>query len=215
MSPMPISGWLSREERGAGLSSLAPHVSGGLSPGQAVGDPSSPAPCAAMVRVGTRPAPSSSSYVEPAIARERVTLSMLVVLLSLGAVASGLLGCAFPRTIGQEAVEYNDVLARANNEVLVLNVARASMRHPIYFTGVGSLSRGISSSTGLTSTVPFGRNTTLPYGVGSSFGVSGGPTLNLGVHVARSTRTEGACIRGGRLATPRLLQSASVTSPHE
>lgn len=74
--------------------------------------------------------------------------------------ASLLTGCAMlPKNkIAKSATNYNLVVERAENEMLLLNIVRASKRHPMYFTGLttirGSLTYEITTGE---VTIPFGK----------------------------------------------------------
>jgi len=71
-----------------------------------------------------------------------------------------LTGCAMlPKNkIAKSTTNFNLVVERAANEMLLLNIVRASKRHPMYFTGLttirGSLSYEVSTGE---ITIPFGK----------------------------------------------------------
>ena len=50
-----------------------------------------------------------------------------------------LVGCTLSRPLAYHAVSYNKIVEIAQNRMLLLNVVRASKRHPMYFTGIGSI----------------------------------------------------------------------------
>lgn len=77
--------------------------------------------------------------------------------LCLGAL---LAGCAMlpKERISSSTTDYNLVVEKVQNEMLLLNIVRASKRHPMYFTGFnllrGSMSYGFQTGD---LTIPFGR----------------------------------------------------------
>src|SRR5438132_14094379 len=58
-------------------------------------------------------------------------------------------GCTFGRRVGSDPVEFNKSLADANNRILLLNVARASKKHPLYFSEVSELNEALKVTGGL------------------------------------------------------------------
>ena len=87
----------------------------------------------------------------------QITLTVLS-----GVILAGLLaGCPMPTTkedIAKSATEYNLVTEKAGNEMLLLNIVRASKRRPMYFTSFSKLTRNMSFEVGTGSIeVPFDR----------------------------------------------------------
>jgi hypothetical protein len=77
----------------------------------------------------------------------------------LGAGLTGLLaGCSVPRrNIAITTTQFNEVVEEAQNEMLLLNIVRASKRHPMYFTSFGALRGKLSLAVGSGPLViPFG-----------------------------------------------------------
>lgn len=106
-------------------------------------------------------------------------LARLIPLLLAGVAP---LGCAFPRAVVNDTLEFNTALAATQNDQLLLNIARASQKHPLYFTEVGSVSRTISSSATVGAVdAPFGGSAPSTFKIPLTFGASGGPTVSLGV----------------------------------
>lgn len=74
----------------------------------------------------------------------------------------GSLGCAVlphPKDeIANNTTDYNLVVEKAQNEMLLLNIVRASKRRPMYFTGLnlvhGSMTYGLQTGS---LTIPFGK----------------------------------------------------------
>jgi hypothetical protein len=97
------------------------------------------------------------------------------------AALTGVGGCAFSRPIAMDAVAYNEDLATAQNEVLLLNIARASLKHPLFFSSVNSISRSLTSKVGGPVEIPFG-NAAQQLNV-SKIGaeIGGGPTATIGI----------------------------------
>lgn len=60
---------------------------------------------------------------------KNIILTMLFVLLG---------GCSTVQEVGRRATDYNLSVEKANNEMLLLNIIRAAMRKPMYFTSIGA-----------------------------------------------------------------------------
>jgi len=86
----------------------------------------------------------------------QITLTVLS-----GAILAGLpAGCPMPTKegIAKNTTEYNMVAEKAGNEMLLLNIVRASKRRPMYFTSFGKLTGQMSFEVGTGSiNIPFGR----------------------------------------------------------
>jgi len=106
-----------------------------------------------------------------------------------------LVGCSFPSDYyGVRAVDYNREAEQATQQALLLNIVRASLRRPMQFTGLQSVtgtsstSLSANGSGGSTSNNPFSSapsNTVLSSVVTRSIGatgtISGGPTFTVPV----------------------------------
>ncbi len=90
------------------------------------------------------------------------TKLQIILRLCLGLSLAGFLaGCAAmtPREISAvDPVDYNTVLEKAQNEMLLLNIVRASKRSPMYFTSISQFTGNETYTLGTGSiTIPFGR----------------------------------------------------------
>lgn len=92
------------------------------------------------------------------------------------------LGCASTaRPLASDSVSYNREFGAAQNELMLLNVVRASHRHPLFFTGVGEISQTREWSLGIGPDAPFGGDADSAFDLGAEVGASGGPTVSMGV----------------------------------
>lgn len=75
------------------------------------------------------------------------------------ATVAGLLnGCAMPQDdMAKTMTEYNLVVEKAKNEMLLLNIVRASKRRPMYFTSFSKLTGSTHYEVQTTGNIPFGR----------------------------------------------------------
>jgi hypothetical protein len=98
----------------------------------------------------------------------------------LPAIAFGLTSCAIVDQYSSHAVAYNIEAEQAQEQQLVLNIVRASLRRPMQFTSVTTItgSQTVSATAGLTA--PFGPHSTSNTG---TFGASasGGPIFTVPV----------------------------------
>lgn len=78
---------------------------------------------------------------------KRKSLAVLTLLLLASA-------CATPKSARVAAVDYNRAFAAARNEVLLLNILRASVREPLQFSHISQVSGSVDTTT--TVTLPFG-----------------------------------------------------------
>ena len=105
---------------------------------------------------------------------------MFVAHLFLPAIAFGLTSCAIVDQYSSHAVAYNIEAEQAQEQQLVLNIVRASLRRPMQFTSVTTItgSQTVSANAGLTA--PFGPHSTSNTG---TFGASasGGPIFTVPV----------------------------------
>jgi len=100
---------------------------------------------------------------------------------------AGLAGCAIsPReNIARSTIEYNLIAEKAGNEMLLLNVVRASKRRPMYFTSFGKLTGSMTYEFGTGNiTIPFGRigrGMDGSYSIAPSVGYKNSPLFDLAV----------------------------------
>ena len=71
---------------------------------------------------------------------------------------STLTGCATVDSFSSRATQFNLEAEQTQNEVLLLNIVRSSMRRPREFTALQTVSGTASASGGLSLGIPFGRN---------------------------------------------------------
>jgi len=99
------------------------------------------------------------------------------------AFATALAGCAVVDNFSGRAVDYNLEAERAQEQTMLLNIVRASLRRPMQFTGLQSITGNASMNVGSTLTAPFGeamhrpRGSVSPDVFGLSGAVSGGPSF--------------------------------------
>jgi hypothetical protein len=79
----------------------------------------------------------------------------LVRVLALSAALVGLGACEFSPDIPTRAIDYNRSVARTTNEILLLNIMRASDREPRYFTRLGTNSAQSGLTGGFSVSLPF------------------------------------------------------------
>lgn len=97
--------------------------------------------------------------------------------------AGAVAGCAIVDDFAGRAVDFNMQAEQAQEQALLLNIVRASLRRPMQFTGLQSITGTASVSAGSTFSFPFGEATHRPKGAvspdvaGLSGTVSGGPTF--------------------------------------
>lgn len=65
-------------------------------------------------------------------------------------------GCSFSGQIAEHAVAYNKSVAQSENEMLLLNIMRASQQQPMYFTRVSELTGALEANLSSSLEVPFG-----------------------------------------------------------
>ena len=96
---------------------------------------------------------------------------------------AALVGCAIVDDFSGRAVDYNLEAEQVQEQTMLLNIVRASMRRPMQFTGLQSITGSASMNVGSTLSAPFGEATHRPKTAASPdvFGlsgtVSGGPTF--------------------------------------
>jgi hypothetical protein len=110
----------------------------------------------------------------------------IVLRVFLGLNVAGLLnGCTMMRdNMAKTTTDYNLVVEKAQNEMLLLNIVRASKRRPMYFTSLSSLRGKMTYSFGTGSTIPFGKigtGTNGSYSVTPSVSYSNSPEFDLAV----------------------------------
>jgi hypothetical protein len=126
-----------------------------------------------------------TTHVVPILGDEGMKPNLHITLIGLSAVSlAGLVtGCALSpkETIARSTTEYNLIAEKTGNEMLLLNVVRASKRRPMYFTSFGKLTGNLSydfATGGIT--MPFG-GTNGPYTVSPSVTYKNSPLFDLGV----------------------------------
>ncbi len=79
------------------------------------------------------------------------------------AVFTSLEACAATTPTSKVAVDYNRIFAKAQNEVLVTNILRASEREPLQFSTMGSVTGGVRNTGAIDLTIPslIGRGATI------------------------------------------------------
>lgn len=65
-------------------------------------------------------------------------------------------GCSFAPHIANDAVDYNLAQEKANNELLLLNVARAFRGYPMYFSGLTEVTGDLQFNSSLEAELPIG-----------------------------------------------------------
>jgi len=98
-------------------------------------------------------------------------MGYIVRVLALSAALTGLGACQFSPDIPARAIDYNRSIAQTTNEILLLNIMRASDREPRYFTRLGTNSAQSGVTGGFSFTLP------LPNAGKGSAGVSGSGTF--------------------------------------
>jgi len=79
----------------------------------------------------------------------------IVRILAVAAALLGLTACQYSPDIPTRAIDYNRSVARATNQILLMNIMRASDREPRYFTRLGTNSAQNGITGGFTATLPF------------------------------------------------------------
>ncbi len=96
-------------------------------------------------------------------------------------VATLLPACSFPGNVSEQTARYMTEVAESANQELLLNIVRASLRHPMHFTALTQLrGGGTIQGTGSLS-FPFGRETRNPFIFTPGLTFSNAPTFDLGV----------------------------------
>jgi hypothetical protein len=96
---------------------------------------------------------------------------------------AALAGCAIVDNFSGRAVDYNLEAEQVQEQTMLLNIVRASMRRPMQFTGLQSITGTESVNVGSTLSAPFGAPAHRPRGAvspdvfGLSGNVSGGPSF--------------------------------------
>lgn len=108
--------------------------------------------------------------------RFRMLRAAMCTLLGALSVAS----CAVVDRYSDRAVQYNLEAEQVQGQDILLNIARASKRHPLEFSGVQSISGTASASASSSLTFPFGRKPG-PNSFTLTDSVSGGPTFQVSV----------------------------------
>lgn len=114
-----------------------------------------------------------SSSVRPSRA-----LSRPVLALSVAAAALVLAGCAGPRSLRTQYIEYADAQAQVGNQQTLLNLARIRNGHPPYFLQMGPITASYSFTRGATGSATHMLNPmpTVPETFSRMLGLSGSAT---------------------------------------
>lgn len=89
--------------------------------------------------------------------------------LVLGGALLVLAGCTGGKHMVATARDANLALEESTNEMLLLNIIRASQQKPMYFTGLADVSMTDTAKLAGTLSLPFGRNTTSAFDFSPSF----------------------------------------------
>ncbi|NQT02208.1 MAG: hypothetical protein HQ580_09305, partial [Planctomycetes bacterium] len=117
----------------------------------------------------------------------KLNIHITLTVLSGLSLASLLTGCAIPtkEDIARSTTEFNLVAEKAGNEMLLLNIVRASKRRPMYFTSIGKLTRSMNFEYGTGGvSIPFGRigtGTNGSYSIAPTVGYKNSPLFDLSV----------------------------------
>lgn len=102
-----------------------------------------------------------------------------------GVILAGLLaGCSMPKKedIAKNTTEFNLVAEKAGNEMLLLNIVRASKRRPMYFTSFGKLTGQMSFEVGTGGiNIPFGKSFEDPYSIAPNVSYKYSPFFDVAV----------------------------------
>ncbi|GAB4394804.1 MAG: hypothetical protein Tsb0032_23330 [Kiloniellaceae bacterium] len=83
----------------------------------------------------------------------------------------GVAGCSFSGEIADHAIAYNKTIEQSENEMLLLNILRASNQQPMHFTRISQISGALEISGNSSLNAPFGGDADSTFL--SSFGISG------------------------------------------
>src|SRR6185437_602865 len=115
-------------------------------------------------------------------------IRMLIRFAALAAVAL-LAACAFApkETFVKAAYDYNLAVEESQNQMLLLNVVRASKRHPMYFTAISAMRGNITSSAGFgDSSIPVGGGSASAGTIAPNASYSANPSFDLAVLDSKS-----------------------------
>ena len=90
----------------------------------------------------------------------KLNIQITLIVMSGVSLAGMLSGCTIhtKEDVARSTTEFNLVAEKAGNEMLLLNIIRASKRRPMYFTSIGKLTRNITFQYGTGGvSIPFGR----------------------------------------------------------
>lgn len=91
-----------------------------------------------------------------------------------------LTGCVSHRSLAENSVGFNLAVEQAQNEMLLLNAVRASLRRPMYVSGISKVTGGLTSTVSTTLSIPFGKKADANTGTpGATF--SANPTFEVPV----------------------------------
>src|SRR6185503_7299609 len=122
---------------------------------------------------------------------ETVSADMIRMLIRFAALAAVALlaACAFApkETFVKAAYDYNLAVEESQNQMLLLNVVRASKRHPMYFTAISAMRGNITSSAGFgDSSIPVGGGSASAGTIAPNASYSANPSFDLAVLDSKS-----------------------------
>lgn len=102
-------------------------------------------------------------------------------LLPLALMALATVGCVTHRAISADAVHFNVAVERAQNQMLLVNVLRASQRSPMYLSGISKVTGSIRTQASLDLTLPFGGDSESAFNAGPGVVYAWSPTFDVAV----------------------------------
>ncbi len=108
----------------------------------------------------------------------KLYLRITLIVMSGIVLAGFLAGCTIPtkEDVARSTTEFNLVAEKAGNEMLLLNIIRASKRRPMYFTSIDTLRRSMNFEYGTGGvSIPFGR---IGGGLNGSYSISPSASYN-------------------------------------
>lgn len=77
-------------------------------------------------------------------------------LLGLGIICASLsTSCVSYRSLARDSLNYNMAVEKSQNQMLLLNIVRASKKHPLYLTSISKITGSNSASFSLEASIPF------------------------------------------------------------
>lgn len=101
----------------------------------------------------------------------------------MASLAGGLLtACSFAPTVAEHGVAYNQAVAEAANDQMLLNILRAKDNEPLYFTSFSLIRGNIKQTADLELKLPFGGDATDLYTFTPGLTQSTNPTFDIAIH---------------------------------